>query len=86
MPIIATFYGIIIRMFYNDHAPAHFHVKYGEHEAIIDIRCLHQLKGSLPRRALELVLDWAELHQSELLDNWALAEKKEILHKIEPLN
>ena len=53
-------------MFWNEHAPPHFHALYGEHEALIDIKKLEVLRGSLPRRALNLVLDWAELHQQAL--------------------
>jgi hypothetical protein len=64
MPIISRFFGIIIRMFFNEHAPPHFHAEYGEHRATIDIRSLTIMDGKLPRRATELVLDWAELHHS----------------------
>ena len=67
MPIISRFFGIIIRMFFNEHAPPHFHAEYAEHRAVINIRTLEVIDGKLPRRALELVLDWAELHQDELL-------------------
>jgi hypothetical protein len=63
MPTISIFYGIVIQMFWNEHSPPHFHALYGEHEALIDIKKLEVLRGSLPRRALNLVLDWAELHQ-----------------------
>jgi hypothetical protein len=63
MPTISTFYGILIRMFFNDHAPPHFHVQYAEYKATVDIQLLSITSGELPRRAQELVLDWAELHQ-----------------------
>lgn len=85
MPVISMFYGIIINMFYNDHAPPHFHAKYAEFKGIIDIQRLEMVKGNLPRRALELILDWAELHQAELLDDWNLCLEKQVPHKIEPL-
>ena len=85
MPIISNFFGIFIRMFFDEHAPPHFHAQYGEFKAIIDIQTLALSRGKLPRRALELVLDWAELHQAELLQNWALCEQKMQPHKIEPL-
>jgi hypothetical protein len=62
MPTVSVFYGIIIRMFFDEHSPPHFHAQYGEFKATIGIRELGILTGSLPRRALELVLDWAELH------------------------
>ena len=85
MPVISIFYGILIKMFFADHAPPHFHVEYGEFKAIIDINRLEIIEGRLPRRALGLVLDWAELHRSELLSNWDLCLKKQPLKKIEPL-
>ena len=62
MPTISSFYGILIRMFFNDHAPPHFHVQYAEYKATVDIAMLVISTGDLPRRAQELVLDWAELH------------------------
>lgn len=85
MPLISAFYGILVRMFYNDHAPPHFHVEYGEFKAMINIAELSLLKGNLPRRALELVLDWAELHQQELMDDWELCAARQKPNKIEPL-
>ena len=62
MPTISAFYGILIQMFWQDHAPPHFHALYGEFEALIDIRTLAVIRGSLPRRALALVREWATLH------------------------
>ncbi len=85
MPTISMFYGIIISMFYNDHAPPHFHAKYAEFKGTIDIRQLKMTQGNLPRRALALILDWAELHQNELLSDWNLCENKEAPFKIDPL-
>jgi hypothetical protein len=58
MPAIGTFYGIPIRMFFNDHPPPHFHARYREFEATIDIGTLRVLEGQLPRRALSLVQEW----------------------------
>jgi hypothetical protein len=58
MPTISTFYGLLIRMFYNDHAPPHVHARYGEFEATIDINTLLVMKGELPRRVLELAQEW----------------------------
>lgn len=70
MPTISAFYGMMIQMFFRDHLPPHFHVKYGGFKAVIDIHGLVLLEGYLPRRALSIVLAWAKLHQYELLDNW----------------
>ena len=85
MPMISFFYGIIIRMFFSDHAQPHFHAQNGEYKAIISILDLKLIEGELPRRALGLILDWAELHQKELLDNWSLAANNEMPNSIKPL-
>lgn len=85
MPIISRFFGIIIRMFFNEHAPPHFHAEYGEYRATIDIRSLTVMEGKLPRRATELVLDWAELHQTELLRDWELCQQHQQPEEITPL-
>ena len=86
MPTISAFYGILIQMFFDDHAPPHFHVKYGEFKAVIDIQTLSVTRGSLPRRAQGLVLDWAELHKQELLDDWQLCVNSQQPKPIAPLN
>ncbi len=85
MPRISEFYGIIIEMYWSDHNPPHFHAKYGEHRAEIDIRTLGLLKGSLPNKAMSLVVEWAALHQGELLQRWQQARQHQPLNKIEPL-
>ena len=85
MPEISRFYGIIIRMFYNDHNPPHFHVIYQEHEALMEISSLKILEGRLPRRAKALTTEWANEHRDELYDNWLKAKQQEILDKIPPL-
>lgn len=76
MPAISSFYGIVIRMFYNDHAPPHFHAYYGDQEAQIAIKTGGVLRGGLPQRALKLVEAWRLLRQDELLENWARAEAR----------
>jgi hypothetical protein len=85
MPIISNFFGIIIRMFFNEHAPPHFHVEYAEFKASVNIQTLEILEGNLSRRAQELVLDWAELHQIELLEDWELCRQHQEPKRIEPL-
>jgi len=85
MPEISRFFGMIIAMFYNDHAPPHFHVRYGEHKAIMAIEALVIVEGYLPPRARGLVTEWATLHREELLEDWALAEKQQPLKKIKTL-
>jgi hypothetical protein len=85
MPTISMFYGILIQMYWDEHAPPHFHAIYGEFKAVIDIRGLAISQGNLPRRASQLVLDWAELHQQELLEDWGLCQIKQQPKPIEPL-
>lgn len=85
MPTISMFYGIMIQMFWADHNPPHFHARYGDFKGIISIHELKMIEGNLPIRALSLILDWAELHQQELLVDWDLCIKKQRPHKIEPL-
>ena len=84
MTTISTFYGILIQMFWGDHAPPHFHALYGEYE-VINIRTLEIVKGFMPRRALALILEWASLHREELMEDWKLCEMKQMPVKIEPL-
>ena len=85
MPELCGFFGLVILMFYNDHPPPHFHVRYGGQRAIVDIRTLAVLEGRLSPRALGLVTEWAALHQSELLDAWDRARRQEPLPQIAPL-
>jgi hypothetical protein len=85
MPTISTFYGILIRMFFNDHAPPHFHARYGEFEATVDIGTLEIVEGQLPQRALNLVREWAMIHREELLADWRFCREKTAPAKIEPL-
>jgi len=85
MPVISTFFGIVISMYFREHAPPHFHAKYAEHEASFTIEPLAELHGSLPARARSLVLEWAGLHRNELLDNWSKARRSLPLDPIDPL-
>lgn len=85
MPTISEFFGIVIRMYFNDHAPPHFHAIYGEYEAVVVIETSEVLEGSLPRRALGLVREWAHLHRTELLADWQLCRGKQQPLRIEPL-
>jgi len=70
------FYGIIIQMYWNEHAPPHFHAIYGDAKATVDILALAVSEGNLPRRAAQLVLEWAKIHQAELLEDWDLCINK----------
>jgi Domain of unknown function (DUF4160) len=85
MPAIGRFFGVTISMYFDDHEPPHFHARSGEFGAKIRTDTLELLVGDLPRRELRLVLGWAELHASELRDNWRRARAGETLQAIEPL-
>ena len=85
MPTIAVFYGIVIKMFYDDHGPPHFHAEYAEHELIVGISPIRVIAGSAPSRVRSLVFEWAALHQEELLVDWELASTRQRLRGIEPL-
>ena len=86
MPEVSRFYGIVIRLHFDDHPPPHFHAEYGDDEALIAIGTLAVISGRLPGRALGLVVEWASLHQDELSRLWSKAQNKERLDKITPLN
>ncbi len=85
MPVISSFYGITIYFFFEEHNPPHFHAKYNEFEALISIQNFGLIKGYLPGKALGLVVEWAILHQNELLTDWDLAVQNKLPNKIEPL-
>ena len=86
MPTISIFYGILIQMFWQDHAPPHFHALYAEHEVLISIETLEVLRGNMPRRALALIVEWAEKHQADLLEDWNLCTQNQSPNKIQPLD
>jgi hypothetical protein len=86
MPEISRFFGIVIRIYCNDHAPAHFHAVYGEHEALVEIDTLSVLRGELPRRAMAMVLEWAMLHRGELRESWNLGRTGRPPARIAPLD
>ena len=85
MPIISRFFGIIIRMFYNDHDPPHIHIEFQGRKALLDFRG-NILRGDLQSRtALKLVREWIDMRDEELLENWELARQGKEINKIEPL-
>ena len=84
MSEISRFYGIIITMYFPDHNPPHFHVRYNEVRALIDIST-GKITGSMTKRALELVYKWMDLHKDELWENWRRMEKGEPMNTIKPL-
>ncbi len=80
MPIIARFYGLIIKMFFQqaEHNSPHFHVVYGDYLGIINIRTLEMMEGDLPPKALSMIKEWAGQHKEELLEIWETQEFKQL--------
>ncbi len=86
MPTISQFFGILIHMYIRgEHNPPHFHALYAEYEAQIDIQSLEVIEGKLPRRALVMVLEWANEHRAELMEDWNLCRAKQLPKPIKPL-
>ena len=85
MPEICRFYGIIIRFYYREHPPRHFHAIYGEHEALIEIETGDIYEGWLPRTAHDLVNTWRLIHLQELRANWERARQQQPVLPILPL-
>jgi len=84
MPELSRFLGIVIRMFYQDHAPPHFHAEYGDYHITVDV-VDGVVQGRFPKRALRLVIEWYEAHKAELEEDWALAADRKPLKAIAPL-
>ncbi len=78
MPEITPFYGIIIKLFFGNHPPLHFHAVYGENNALFSIETLEMIEGDLPPRARELVLEWAAEYKDELAKMWRTQELKKL--------
>ncbi len=85
MPEISRFFGITIYMYYDEHNPPHFHVKYNEYNAVIRIRDYALLEGKLPPKVFGMVMEWTVLHQTELLSDWDNACDEKQLVRIAPL-
>jgi hypothetical protein len=86
MPEISRFYGIVIKMFHNDHLPPHFHAEYGDDEMVVAIDTLAVIGGKLRPRATGLVMEWATAHQEELRRTWEQARSHQPLDRIAPLS
>jgi hypothetical protein len=85
MPELSRFYGIVVKMYYDDHPPPHFHAEYAGQVMVVSIETLAVIQGKLPPRAMGLVLEWAVQHQAELAAVWQLAQQRQPLTKIDPL-
>lgn len=85
MPPISIFFGIMIKMFFDDHEPAHFHAEYDDCELVVGVVPIKLLRGRAPQRMQSMVLEWAALHQEELLANWRRCKSMRAPKPIEPL-
>jgi hypothetical protein len=85
VPEISRFFGIVIKMFFDDHNPPHFHAEYAGSLALVDIRTLAVFSGRLSPRAMGLVIEWATLYQQELIADWERARSQQDLRPIAPL-
>ncbi|MCX6028648.1 MAG: DUF4160 domain-containing protein [Chloroflexi bacterium] len=85
MPEVSRFFGIVIRMYFDEHLPPHFHAIYGGHEVQVGIDPIEVLEGRLPHRAASMVIEWTALHQRELMNDWERMRRDLAILKIEPL-
>ena len=85
MPELSRFYGIVVKMYYNNHSPPHFHAEYGSDGMVVDINTLAIIGGRIPPRATGLVMEWAAQHQTELQQAWTQARNMQPLDSIDPL-
>lgn len=85
MPELSRFFGIVIAMYYDDHEWPHFHAKYAGQTGVFSLPDLRLIEGSLPKRVISLVLEWAFDHRDELTQDWELARAKKPLMPISPL-
>ncbi len=85
VPEISRFFGIVIRMYFDDHGPPHFHAAYGGDEVVVGVDPIGITRGILPPRAASMVLEWAALHQRELMENWTALHSGRPAQKVRPL-
>ncbi|MBN1932706.1 MAG: DUF4160 domain-containing protein [Desulfobacterales bacterium] len=78
MPIIARFYGILIKMYFREHGVPHFHALYGEYNGIFEIENLEMIEGDLPKRAQKMIKEWADSYRDDLLEMWKTQNFKKL--------
>lgn len=83
MPTLSIFFGIVVRMWHDDHPPPHIHVEYQGFEALVNIATGDVVEGALPRKVASIVKEWCQVHQAELQDNWNRAQRFEPLERIQ---
>ncbi len=78
MPVIARFYGILIKMYFREHGVPHFHALYGEYIGVFEIENLQMIEGDLPQRAERLAREWAQKYQRDLLEMWQTQQFRQL--------
>jgi hypothetical protein len=85
VPVLSTFFGIVVRVYFDDHAPPHIHVQYAEYRAVVEIASGKLMGGSLPQRCARMVEEWRVAHLAELQATWDAAQNSELPQRIAPL-
>lgn len=78
MPIIARFYGIVIKMYFKEHGIPHFHAIYGEYNGVFALDTLEMIEGDLPGRAVGMIREWGMRYKTDLLHMWSTQEFKQL--------
>ena len=78
MPVIARFYGILVKMYFREHGTPHFHAVYGEYNGVFDVETLEMIEGDLPRRAQRMIKEWATHYKAELMSMWKTQAYKKL--------
>lgn len=78
MPIIARFYGILIKMYFREHGIPHFHALYGEYNGVFELNSLEMIEGDLPQRAVRMIKEWATIYRKDLLEMWTTQNFKQL--------
>jgi len=78
MPVIARFYGILIKMYFKEHGVPHFHAIYGEYNGVFNVKTLEMIEGDMPARAMKMVKDWAKKYNSDLMEMWKTQKYKHL--------
>ena len=78
MPVITRFYGIIIKIYFNEHGVPHFHAVYGEYNGVFELENLEMIEGDLPGRAIKMIKEWAKGYQGDMLEMWKTQEFRKL--------
>ena len=78
MPVIARFYGILIKMYFREHGIPHFHALYGEYNGVFELATLEMIEGDLPQRAVKMIKEWGTMYQKDLLEMWTTQKFKQL--------